>query len=55
MNDIADPVDSSEAVWSGSTLLSKAMPILVQQSKGCKTEMSDQWTSGKFWLLYYLS
>ena len=25
---------SSEAIWSGSTLFSKAMPILVQQDKG---------------------
>ena len=29
-----DQMASEEAIWSGSTLFSKAMPILVQQDKG---------------------
>ena len=29
-----DQMASSEAIWSGSTLLSKSMPILAQQGKG---------------------
>ena len=29
-----DQMASSEAIWSGSTLFLKAMPILVQQDKG---------------------
>ena len=29
-----DQMASLEAIWSGSTLFSKAMPILVQQDKG---------------------
>ena len=29
-----DQMASKEAIWSGSTLFSKAMPILVQQDKG---------------------
>ena len=33
-NSVDDQMASSEAIWSGSTLFSKAMPILVQQDKG---------------------
>ena len=29
-----DHMASEEAIWSGSTLFAKAMPILVQQDKG---------------------
>ena len=29
-----DQMASSEAIWSGSTLFAKTMPILVQQGKG---------------------
>ena len=29
-----DQMASSEAIWSGSTLFSKAMPTMVQQDKG---------------------
>ena len=29
-----DQMTSSEPIWSGSTLFSKAMPILVQKDKG---------------------
>ena len=29
-----DQMASSEAIWSGSTLFFKAMPILVEQDKG---------------------
>ena len=29
-----DQVASSEATWSGSTLFSEAMPLLVHQGKG---------------------
>ena len=29
-----DQMASSEAIWSGSTLFLKVMPILVQQDKG---------------------
>ena len=29
-----DQMASSEAIWSGFTLFSKAMPILVKQDKG---------------------
>ena len=30
----SDKMASKEAIWSGSTLFLKAMPILVQQDKG---------------------
>ena len=31
---VPDQMASEEAIWSESTLFSKAMPILVQQDKG---------------------
>ena len=38
MKNSVDPdqmaLEASEAIWSGSTLFSKAVPILVQQDKG---------------------
>ena len=36
-----DQMASSEAIWSGSTLFSKAMAILVQQEKGLNTVCSN--------------